>query len=155
MALILGLGSNIGDRVKNINKALTELNKIFTLKTHSHFYKSDAVDYLDQPYFINSVAEFLMPNLAPSEIMQSCLNIEQQLGRNRLIAKGPRVIDIDILFCGVDSINQKNLTVPHPRLFSRSFVVTPLKEMPFFTTLNKHFRFNEQFNVPSELYSLE
>ena len=73
--------------------------------------------------------------------MKQLLSIENKLGRERKIKSGPRNIDIDILFLGLEKINQLNLTIPHPRLFERSFVLFPLKELPFYPILKKHFKF--------------
>ncbi len=149
MSLIIGLGSNLGNRAKNIELAVNQLSQHYSFIKQSQTYKSDAVDYTMQPYFLNSVVEFKVPKIAPAEIMKTCLAVESKLGRLRDIPKGPRVIDIDILFINTEHINITNLVVPHPRLFSRSFVVLPLKEIPFFKTLEKSFDFSDHFETAS------
>jgi len=147
MALIIATGSNIGDSLSFLDKAKFELENFFKLKAESRIYTSQAVDYTDQPDFFNQVLEFEEPDLSPEEIMQTLLDIETKLGRRRDIPRGPRTIDIDILFIALKKINLKNVEVPHPRLFERSFVVLPLKELPYFETLSQNFSFPDSFDV--------
>ena len=141
MSLILGIGSNLGNREENLVEAKRQLSLSFKLVGQSQIYKSKAVDYLDQPSFLNQVLEFERPEIEPQKLMKQLLSIENKLGRERKIKSGPRNIDIDILFLGLEKINQLNLTIPHPRLFERSFVLFPLKELPFYPILKKHFKF--------------
>lgn len=146
MSLIISTGSNIGDRVENLNLALEELSKSFQLIEASNIYESPAVDYLNQPDFLNQVLSFEIPKITPTQTIELTLSIEKNLGRKRHIDKGPRTIDIDILFWGTEKIDLDQLTVPHPRLFERSFIVLPLKELKAFETLNNHYSFPEQFS---------
>lgn len=141
MSLILGTGSNLGNREENLVEAKRQLSLSFKLVDQSQIYKSKAVDYLAQPSFLNQVLEFERPEIEPQKLMKQLLSIENRLGRERKIKSGPRNIDIDILFLGLEKINQPNLTIPHPRLFERSFVLFPLKELPFYPILKKHFKF--------------
>lgn len=125
----LGLGSNIADRLSNLKRALSLLRKrdINILKTSS-VYESSPVDYLEQSDFLNIVVE-VETALEPGEILESIREIENSLGREREIKKGPRTIDIDILLYDDAEIRSAELTIPHPRMFERSFVIVPLLEV--------------------------
>lgn len=146
MSLVISTGSNIGDRIGNLSLAKHELSKIFQLIEASQIYESPAVDYLNQPDFLNQVLSFEIPKMTPAETIELTLNLEKNLGRKRDIDKGPRTIDIDILFWGTDQIDLDQLTVPHPRLFERSFIVLPLKELKVFHSLSTHYNFPKQFS---------
>ncbi len=145
MSLFIATGSNLGDRRQNLETAKSLLIKKFTLIAQSRIYESPAVDYLNQPDFYNQVIEFSTPASSPQQLMQDLLAIESLMGRNRLIPKGPRLIDLDILFFDMQKINDLQLQLPHPRLFERSFVVLPLMELPGFKELAKHFEFSLNF----------
>lgn len=145
-SLFIATGTNLGNRLENLAEAKKFLQKHFSLIAESKIYESPAVDYLNQPDFYNQVLEFELPNLDPIETMKLLLQIEKELGRNRLIPKGPRLIDIDILFWGTKYINSETLLVPHPRLFERSFVVLPLSELPGFKILKENFNFKFHFD---------
>jgi 2-amino-4-hydroxy-6-hydroxymethyldihydropteridine diphosphokinase len=145
MSLIISLGSNLGDKRLNIQLAKEELKKVFKLKQESSLYTSLAVDYLDQPSFYNQVLEFEIPKIKPREALLTALEIEKHLGRKRDIPKGPRLIDIDILFWGLETFNFPDLEIPHPRLFQRSFIVLPLKELDYINTLQQKFSFPRVF----------
>ncbi|NOT79208.1 MAG: 2-amino-4-hydroxy-6-hydroxymethyldihydropteridine diphosphokinase [Bacteriovoracaceae bacterium] len=146
MSLFIATGSNLGDRKQQLDRAKLELSRIFEFIAESRIYESPAVDYLNQPDFYNQVLEFQLPKFSPSEVMSMLLKLEQNLGRNREVPKGPRIIDLDILFWGFDTVNLPHLTIPHPSLFERSFVVLPLSELPGFKDLNSRFSFNFSFN---------
>lgn len=137
MSLILATGSNLGNKGEHLAVALESLSKHFTFISQSQIYHSKAVDYLDQPDFYNQVLEFEIPKLSPQETMRLILNIEKSLGRKRDIDKGPRTVDIDIIFWGLEKITEANLIIPHPRWQDRSFVALPLQQLPFFKTLEK------------------
>lgn len=145
MSLVISLGSNIGDRLANLQEAKKLLVKNFSLIEESPIYRSPAVDYLDQPEFLNQVLSFDKPSDNPQECLGIALEIENKMGRVREISKGPRVIDIDLLFWGTETINFNNLQIPHPRLFERSFIVLPLKDLSIFNTLSKSFSFPNSF----------
>lgn len=147
MSLIIATGSNLGDSKKNLTQAKIALSEKFELIAESRIYTSKAVDYLDQPDFFNQVLEFKIPSEDPETVMKTLLKIEQTFGRNRHIPKGPRILDLDILFWGLDTMTSKTLTVPHPRWSERSFVVRPLKELPFFQTIEKCFTIPKSFTV--------
>ena len=145
MSLIIATGSNIGNKLENLSNGKNALLKHFEIISESRIYKSKAVDYTYQPSFLNQVLEFKKPNLSPDSIMRLLIRLELELGRKKYIDKGPRVIDLDILFIGLEKINTPILTVPHPRLFERSFILLPLKELSFYKELDK------SFTIPSSI----
>jgi len=126
---VLGLGSNIGDRKKNLETArqLLSDNGCLLLKKSS-VYETEPWGNRDQPAFYNQVVEIETTLNAPA-LMALILEIEKQMGRVRKEKWEPRVIDIDILFFNDEIIHSENLTVPHPRLHERKFVLAPLKEI--------------------------
>ncbi len=141
MSLIIGLGSNLENKEQNLQKAREMLQTHFTLIAQSRIFLSKAEDYLDQDDFLNQVVEFKRPELHPFEIMEILLKIENEMGRKRLIPKGPRIIDLDILFLGTEQFKNSNLEIPHPRLFQRIFVVEPLRDLPYYSVLKNVFTF--------------
>jgi 2-amino-4-hydroxy-6-hydroxymethyldihydropteridine diphosphokinase len=145
MNLVISTGSNLGNRQEHLNLAKEELQKFLNLVDESRIYESPAVDYLQQPDFLNQILVFEIPELAPEGLLQKILILEKKLGRERLIDKGPRTVDIDILFWGIHKIDLPQLTIPHPRLFQRSFIVLPLKELKIFEFLSREFLFPEEF----------
>jgi 2-amino-4-hydroxy-6-hydroxymethyldihydropteridine diphosphokinase len=147
MSLIIATGSNLNNPIKNLEEVKELLTSHFHLIKASRVYKSAAVDYLDQPDFYNQVLEFSIPKLNPEAVMDFLLNTEQDLGRIRDIAKGPRIIDLDIIFWGSTSLNTPKLVIPHPRWLDRSFIVRPLMELPFFQTIEKCFTIPKSFEV--------
>ncbi len=148
MSLIIATGSNIGESLKHLSDAKKILETHFKLIAESRVYTSSAVDYLNQPDFFNQVLEFELPkNLSSEESMKLILDIELQMGRRRDIPRGPRTIDIDIIFWGLAEINTPLLTTPHPRWMQRSFIVYPLQELPFFKTIEKCFTISKSFDV--------
>ena len=126
----LGLGSNLGDKKANLERAINALadhSQVRVLKVSS-FYETAPVGYEAQPDFINAVAE-VETTLKPEELLDLALNIEISMGRERTIRWGPRVIDIDILLYDDRCIDEDRLSVPHPRMFERKFVMEPLAEV--------------------------
>jgi 2-amino-4-hydroxy-6-hydroxymethyldihydropteridine diphosphokinase len=124
----LSLGSNIGDREKNLRAAIAKLSELGEIAAVSSFYETEPVDFTAQPWFLNcavAIRTKLMPELFLSKIQM----FEQQLGRRRIRPKGPRNIDIDILFYGRSVIVSPELEVPHPRIAQRRFVLEPLAEI--------------------------
>jgi len=126
----LGLGSNIGDTKKNIDTSIELLKqhpKIKVLKISS-FYETEPIGFTEQEWFLNIVVE-IETELQPYDLLDYCNEIESILKRKRILRWGPRTIDIDILLYGdYISTNQK-LTIPHPRMMERAFVMIPLKEI--------------------------
>ena len=147
MSLIIATGSNLGDSIKILGQALLELQNHFELLAQSRIYKSQAVDYEAQPDFFNQALEFKIPNLEPEEALGVLLSIEKSMGRTRDILRGPRTIDLDIIFWNMSTIQTEKLTVPHPRWQERSFIVKPLSELPFFQTMEKCFTIPSSFKV--------
>lgn len=147
MALIIATGSNLGDRIQNLKNVKNRLSEDFKLIAQSKIYTSGAVDYLDQPDFANQVLQFALPWQSPSSVMEQLLQIEKEFGRTRDVSRGPRIIDIDIVFWGIEVIHSPSLDVPHPRWNQRSFVVRPLMELPFFHLIEKCFTIPSSFEV--------
>jgi len=141
MCLIIALGSNIGDRQANLETAISLLEKQFTLVKASSVIETDPVDYLEQPAFLNQVVEFKKPENDIKTVFSILKQIEMQMGRNKTIPKGPRNIDLDLIFWGLESYCDGELEVPHPRAYCREFVMEPLKELPSFERLKKQFKF--------------
>ncbi len=125
----LGLGSNIGDRETNLRDAVQRLesDEIRMLR-RSALYETAPQGLLDQPWFLNAVAE-IETSLFPMQLLSRVREIERQMGRRRVTPKGPRNIDIDILFYGRSVIATQELEVPHPRIAQRRFVLEPLAEI--------------------------
>ncbi len=125
----LGLGSNLGDRKENLRQALLALRKAgLHLKRLSSVYESDPYGYQNQPNFYNMVVE-VETELAPEELLDLILSIETELGRERKIRWGPRIIDIDILLWSGGSYSSPRLTIPHYDLHNRLFFLLPLYEL--------------------------
>jgi len=126
----LGLGSNLGNRVENIRSAvrLMSNNPDIRIIAVSSFYESAAIGYTDQPDFVNTVIE-IETTLPAMELLGFVLQTENTLGRIRNQRWGPRVIDIDILIYDELTMRTDALTVPHPRMLERAFVIVPLAEI--------------------------
>jgi 2-amino-4-hydroxy-6-hydroxymethyldihydropteridine diphosphokinase len=125
----IGLGTNLGDRELNLREALERLEGLGPVRASS-FRETDPVGVTDQPKFLNAAAE-LATELPPTELLERLLEIERELGRERATERrwGPRVIDLDLLLYGEEAIDEPGLTVPHPRLADRRFVLEPLCEL--------------------------
>jgi 2-amino-4-hydroxy-6-hydroxymethyldihydropteridine diphosphokinase len=125
----LGLGSNLGDRESNLREALERLEAAGIRVTHrSSIYETEPRDLRDQPWFLNAVVE-VETDLFPLQLLARIQNIEREMGRRRVTPKGPRNIDIDILFYGRSVIATADFQVPHPRIGERRFVLEPLSEI--------------------------
>lgn len=125
----LGLGSNLSDREANIKEAIARLNQnSVTAKKISTIIETDPVGGPAQGKFLNAVLE-AETDLAPPDLLNLTQKIENQLGRTRTTPNGPRTIDIDILLYGDQTIRTPDLTVPHPRMLERDFVMKPLREI--------------------------
>lgn len=127
-AVYLSLGSNIGDRAANLSAAIDALRALGDVTAISSFYETEPVDFVRQAWFLNCVVALETEKL-PKQLLSAVLHIEQQMGRKRVIAKGPRIIDIDILLFGSAVIDTPQLTIPHPALHERRFVLEPLAEI--------------------------
>jgi 2-amino-4-hydroxy-6-hydroxymethyldihydropteridine diphosphokinase len=126
----LGVGSNLGDRKANIEKAVNSLRKIKKIKIDkvSKFYEASPQGGPRQGKFLNGAIR-LRTALEPSLLLKKIKSIEKKLGRKKTVRYGPRIIDLDILLYADRIINKKNLKIPHPRMFEREFVLKPLIEI--------------------------
>lgn len=124
----LGLGSNLGDRGTNLDKALEFLTQRLTVKKTSSVYETEPVGNANQPLFLNMVCE-VSTRLEPMGLLTLVKGIESKLGRIPGGVNAPRPIDIDILLYGSQVIDTSNLVIPHPRLTERAFVLIPLVEI--------------------------
>jgi 2-amino-4-hydroxy-6-hydroxymethyldihydropteridine diphosphokinase len=125
----LSLGSNIGDREKNLHTAITALAQAnVRLARISSFYETEPVDLREQPWFLNCVVQ-AETEVPPLDLLRALRGIESRMGSTKLVPKGPRLIDLDILLYGDESIDTPELQVPHPRMLQRRFVLVPLAEV--------------------------
>lgn len=125
----MSLGSNVGDRETNLRAAIAALPAAGVRVTRvSALYETEPVDYLEQGWFLNCVVEGETEKAA-MELLRSLREIETRMGSKKLVAKGPRLIDIDILLYGAETVDTPELQVPHPRMLLRRFVLVPLAEI--------------------------
>jgi 2-amino-4-hydroxy-6-hydroxymethyldihydropteridine diphosphokinase len=125
----LSLGSNIGDRAGNLRAAIAALPGAAVRVTRvSSFYETEPVDFLEQAWFLNCAVEGVTESPA-LELLRALRGIEMGMGSKKLVAKGPRLIDMDILLYGAGTIDSRELQVPHPRMHLRRFVLVPLAEI--------------------------
>lgn len=126
----LGLGTNIGDRKKNLEQAVAALNRLPQTKVEkiSAFYETTPVGYADQADFLNICVK-LSTGLSPNALLGACLGIEAAFGRERPFRNAPRVLDIDVLLYDTAARDTPELTLPHPRMRERGFVLVPLKDV--------------------------
>lgn len=126
----LSIGTNIGERLDNLNSAVSGLSAVEQIKiiNVSSVYETDAVGYEDQAAFLNIVVE-IETSFAPVELLDFCLALELELGRVRLFKWGPRLIDIDILLYEDVKLDTEKLKIPHPYMKERAFVMIPLIEI--------------------------
>jgi 2-amino-4-hydroxy-6-hydroxymethyldihydropteridine diphosphokinase len=127
--VFLSLGSNLGDRSANITRALDELSTAgIEVCRVSSFYRTEPVEFRQQPWFINCVAE-VATDLLPMQLLKSIQRVEHELGRRRNVEKGPRTIDIDILLYENVVVRSAILNIPHVSMANRRFVLVPLREL--------------------------
>ena len=126
----VGLGSNLADPVEQVTHALAALDSLPQTRVlrRSSLYRSAPVGYLEQPDFINAVAQ-LETELAPRALLDALLALEHECGRTREFRNAPRTLDLDLLTYGDATILSVELTVPHPRMLERAFVLRPLAEI--------------------------
>ncbi len=127
---LIGIGSNIGDRKAHIDTAIEALNHIPTVKVLrvSSLYETTPWGYVNQENFYNGVLE-VETSLSANALLGVCLGIEAGVGRIREIKNGPRILDLDLLLYEGSESTTAELTLPHPRMFERDFVLIPLKEL--------------------------
>lgn len=125
---MLSLGSNMGDRMQNLQDALRMLEQTGVVESMSGVYETEPVGFDAQDDFLNMVVDYRTP-LAPADLLDRLLAVEKSLGRDRREKWGPRTIDIDILLYDDEVINDPHLTIPHPYYHERRFVLVPLVEI--------------------------
>jgi 2-amino-4-hydroxy-6-hydroxymethyldihydropteridine diphosphokinase len=124
----LSIGSNVGDGAGNLNTAIDHLRTLGEVVAVSSFYETEPVEFTAQPWFLNC-AVALNTEKTAGQLLDGILEIEQQMGRRRTQKKGPRIIDIDILLFGNLVVDDSGLTIPHPAMHERRFVLEPLAEI--------------------------
>ena len=124
----LGLGSNLGEREENLCQALALLSPKANLEKMSSIYETEPVGYKEQPLFLNLVCR-IATDAPPDELLHFAKDIETRMGRVPSFPNAPRTIDIDILFYEDRIMSTQDLTIPHPRLQGRAFVLIPLAEI--------------------------
>nr|WP_314901249.1 2-amino-4-hydroxy-6-hydroxymethyldihydropteridine diphosphokinase [uncultured Deefgea sp.] len=130
MHIFVALGANLGDPAAQLQQAIAALAAwpAMTLLQSSSFYASAPVGYTDQPDFVNAVCE-LSTDLSAPEVLAALLSIEAEQGRQREFKNSPRTLDLDLILYGNEQVNLPDLTVPHPRMHERAFVLQPLLEI--------------------------
>jgi len=145
----IGLGSNLGDRLANINKAIEYLreNQDIAVEEVSSIIETEPQGGPPQGKFLNAVVK-IRTALKPKELLRVLQGIEEKLGRVRNIKNGPRTIDLDILLYGDEKIDEPDLKIPHPRMRERSFVLRPLLEIEpnIFKRLNFQLLISKDFS---------
>jgi len=126
--VFLGIGTNLGDRERNLQAALAILSQKMVILKESSIYQTAPWGYLDQPAFLNQVIE-AQTDLSPLNLLGFLKDTEKALGRQANFRYGPRLIDLDILFYGNRIIQTPRLQIPHPRIAQRAFVLVPLAEI--------------------------
>ena len=126
----IGIGSNVGDKIRNCGQATDEISrcKEITVVAQSSLYRTEPIGYTQQDWFINCVIE-IETSLTAYELLNILDDIELSMGRRRILKWGPRIIDLDILFFNDEIIRCEGLTIPHPEVQHRAFVLIPLCEI--------------------------
>lgn len=128
VTIALGLGSNLGDRRPNLQQAIALLGDRVSLRRVSSLYETSPVGCLDQPDFLNAAC-LAETEAAPTQVLAWCKEVEAALGRAPGLRNGPRSLDVDLLLYGGEAHGSAELTVPHPRMDQRAFVLAPLSEI--------------------------
>ena len=130
MKAVIGIGTNVGDRAENIRNAVEALNLLPDVKVLrcASIYETDPWGYTEQQSFYNTVVEVETVK-SPEMLLGACLGIEAGMGRVREFKNGPRVIDLDLLVFENYNNDSQHITVPHPLIGERDFVLVPLKEL--------------------------
>lgn len=124
----IGLGSNLGDRRSNLERAVSNLKASINVLARSSLYETEPIGRLDQPPFLNAVAK-IQTSLSPKKLLALLLSVEEGLGRIRAVHWGPRTIDLDLLLYDDLIVQSPDLTLPHPEMTKRAFVLIPLSEV--------------------------
>ena len=126
----IGIGSNLGTPGKNCIEAIEKISNTKDIKiiSRSSFYQTEPIGEVQQDWFVNSAIK-IKTNLSPTHLLSALLNIESAMGRTREEKWGPRLIDLDLLFYGNLILEKKGLTLPHPEIQKRKFVLIPMSEI--------------------------
>ncbi|MEK6625504.1 MAG: 2-amino-4-hydroxy-6-hydroxymethyldihydropteridine diphosphokinase [Bdellovibrionota bacterium] len=138
-AMMLALGTNVGNKIANLRQATTHISQYFLIKEVSRIYRSNPIGYLPQPDFYNLVMFCDLPTHPPFECLTILQKIESDMGRIRDIPQGPRIIDIDMLFFGTMELQTSQLILPHPQWHLRSFTVYPIMEISAYNNIKLSF----------------
>jgi 2-amino-4-hydroxy-6-hydroxymethyldihydropteridine diphosphokinase len=127
---VIGLGSNLGDKVAHIDRAIALLTRDGSVRelARSRYYRTAPWGYTEQDWFVNACLR-VATALSPRELLARCLAVEEAMGRKREVRWGPRIIDLDILLYGDSAIEEPGLVVPHPQIGARAFVLVPLLDV--------------------------
>ena len=145
--VIVASGGNIGDVISTLKLARIELEQHWGQAEHSDFFSSAAVDYLEQDDFVNQVWCFEKPSCSAKEALDLLLNIEKKFGRERSISRGPRTLDLDLIFFGNETHSDHYLVLPHPRFLQRSFVIRPMLQLSISNWLRSTYEIPDHFSV--------
>jgi 2-amino-4-hydroxy-6-hydroxymethyldihydropteridine diphosphokinase len=126
--IYLSLGSNLGNRIKNLQNAISNLPPLVSIIIQSPVYKTAPWGYSDQPDFLNQCLK-ANTTLEPQDLLTYLKEIEVKMGRRETFRFGPRLIDIDILFYDDLILESSTLTIPHPRIGERAFIIIPLADI--------------------------
>ena len=124
----LGLGANLGNPRITFEKALSKISNFAVIEKVSKLYRSAPFGFSDQPPFVNAAVK-ITTQLIPQELLSNLQDIEKQLGKKVICKNGPRIIDLDLLMYGKISLQEENLTLPHPEILFRDFVLFPLNDL--------------------------
>lgn len=124
----LSMGSNLGHRAVNLKSAIERLRELGETVAVSSFYETEPIEVVAQPWFLNCAVK-LGTEKMPRQLLAGILSLEHAMGRQRKQNKGPRIIDVDILLFGSSIISSRALTIPHPAMHERRFVLEPLAEI--------------------------
>jgi len=127
-AVYIGLGSNLGDKERNLRESLRRMRPFARVRVVSSLYRTEPVGFIEQDWFLNAAA-CIQTALEPAALLDALLAVEQTMGRVRGVRNGPRLIDLDLLFWGNQILDLPGLCVPHPRISERQFVLLPLAEI--------------------------
>jgi 2-amino-4-hydroxy-6-hydroxymethyldihydropteridine diphosphokinase len=126
--IYLSLGSNVGEREAHLHEAIRRLGSEGRVVAVSSIYETEPVEFADQPWFLNCIVA-LETDATPEQLIAGLLRIERDMGRQRVQKKGPRTIDLDVVLFGDLILDSPGLTIPHPAMHERRFVLEPLAEI--------------------------
>lgn len=124
----IGLGANLGNRLEMLREAVRRFSALGRVVAVSSLYETEPVGYVEQPAFLNAVAA-VETDLDAGEVVRALLAIEQEMGRTRTFRNAPRTLDLDLLLLGDEILDAPGVTLPHPRMHERAFVLAPLADV--------------------------